>query len=237
MARLFNKKAGLPASADVGTLASVIKTLRSQLEADLNIRISSAILTVAHLVALYQDDAQDIFEYVGIEYIEPKNQFRPLLWETAAAYAGYGLGICEHYHDKDICENEEQSLPRVSVFAVHYSRTALTTALVFLWQATALWEPDYRHLENFNLGSDAMARYASPDEYWRDVNGTLEKLIDLWQFPQMVILTGDMVQGELIDVVQAVLYDRLKKTLPIYSDDATVVAAKGAAELKRRLAY
>src|SRR5256885_1385785 len=83
--REFRKSIGLPATGDVGILSKLIQDLRLKVESDLGIHISSAVMAVSHLVALYQDDVQEAFEYVGIEYVEPKNYFRPVFWETAAA--------------------------------------------------------------------------------------------------------------------------------------------------------
>jgi hypothetical protein len=104
----MRKAIGLPATADVGTLAQLIQALRQKAESQLNIHISSAIIAVSHLAALYQDDVKEAFEYVGIEYVEPKAYFNPVFWENAAANAGYGLGMCEHYTDPEACAEEEK---------------------------------------------------------------------------------------------------------------------------------
>jgi hypothetical protein len=95
------KTLGLPASYEVGVLAQVIQHLQSQLEFDFGISISEAVFTSAHLLALYQDDLEDAAENVGIKYVVPRWQFKPILWETAAAYAGHGLGICKHWREEN----------------------------------------------------------------------------------------------------------------------------------------
>lgn len=99
--RMALKSLGLPASYEVGVLAQVIRHLQSELELDFGISISEAIFTSSHLLALYQDDLEDAAENVGIEYVTPKFQFKPIFWETASAYAGYGLGLCKHWRDKN----------------------------------------------------------------------------------------------------------------------------------------
>lgn len=99
-ARVALKTLGLPASYEVGVLAQVIRHLRSQLESDFGISISEAVFTSSHLLALYQDDLEDAAENVGIKYVTPASQFKPILWETAAAYAGHGLGLCKHWTDE-----------------------------------------------------------------------------------------------------------------------------------------
>ena len=91
-------------------LSKLIKSLCQKAEAELRINIASAVITVSHLIALYQDDIQDAFEYVGLEYVEPKKNYRPLVWETASTYAGYGFGLCEHYSDAEKCAAEEDAM-------------------------------------------------------------------------------------------------------------------------------
>lgn len=127
MARRLLKKAGLPASHDVGVLAGVIKDLRGKIESQLGIAVTDATLTVPHLEALYQDDVEDICENAGFKYVIPKSMFQPMLWEPSSAYAGYGFGLCEHWRDETACEKEK--FPSEQVLAVHYSRAALTSTL------------------------------------------------------------------------------------------------------------
>lgn len=94
------KALGLPASYEVGVLGQVIRSLRSDIELEFGIKITEAVFTSSHLLALYQDDLEDAAENAGIEYIIPGYQFKPVFWETASAYAGHGLGLCEDWRDK-----------------------------------------------------------------------------------------------------------------------------------------
>jgi hypothetical protein len=237
MERRLLKRAGLPATADVGILATVIKKLRSQIESDLKITVSDATLTTTHLVALYKDDVEDICEHVGFKYIRPEALFKPILWETSSAYAGYGFGLCEHWQNDTQCQIEESMFPFTPVFAVHYSRTALTATLATMRAALGAWDPDNRRVEKFNLGSDAKAWYTSEDDYWRDVKGALlQRMLETpaMKKPVKIILTGDMVHGEFMHVLEETIKDHMGEVPPIFSDDTVVVAAKGAAELRRR---
>jgi len=195
-------------------------------------------MAVSHLVALYQDDVEEAFEYVGIEYVEPKNYFRPVFWETAAAYAGHGFGLCEHYTDPETCAAEEESMPSESVFAVHYSRTALTTSLVVMKTALALWEPDYRHTENFALGFDAIGDDKNEEKYWDAVRDELRAIMIRYQYyerPSKILLTGDMALNETFTrVLKEAMVNVMGKVPPIFSSDPELITAKGAAEIGRR---
>jgi hypothetical protein len=166
--------------------------------------------------------------------------FKPLFWETSAAYAGYGLGLCEHYKNKTSCDAEDRAHPEEHVLAVHYSRAALGSSLAVLWDAAALSEPDLLHLEDFTLGRDAVKDYPSPEEYWDNVRrGLLRPMVEnpYAQKPGFVIVTGDMVDDTFIGVLKDTLQGHLGQAPRIYSEGAATVASKGAAELKRRIPY
>ncbi len=104
LARKALKKVGLPASPEVGVLGSAVRKLRSQIESELGIHVANAILTTTHLVAMYEDDAEDICEYASIKHVPVQIFMAPPIWETSAAYAGYGLGLCEHYKNETECK-------------------------------------------------------------------------------------------------------------------------------------
>ncbi|TVY92397.1 hypothetical protein LAWI1_G001852 [Lachnellula willkommii] len=231
------KATGLPASYEVGVLAHTIKHLRSQLEADFGIVVSEAVFTSSHLVALYRDDLEDVAYDAGIKYVTPKHQFKPILWETGSAYAGHGLGLCEHWRDEERCREEEDRWPEITVLAVHYSRNALTTSLASVTGATQVWEPDYRHEENFTLGSDGMNAYPSLDNYWADVRETLLLTMTTFPFfpkPEKILVTGDRAHGYFMKMLRETLNDYLGHVPPILSIDPREVSAKGAAEFMRR---
>ncbi|EPE30831.1 hypothetical protein GLAREA_03798 [Glarea lozoyensis ATCC 20868] len=236
-ARMLLRTSGLPASVEVGVLAQTIRHLRSQLESDFSISISEAVFTSSHLLALYQDDMEDIAVNVGIKYITPRYQWQPIFWETAAAYAGHGFGMCKHWQDEDRCRDEDLKLPDTTVLSVHYSQNALTVSLAEIQTVFSTWEPNYRRVENFTLGSNAISGYSSLNEYWADVRGTLLQTMEeypLFTKPQLIIVTGIMTDGYLVDFLKSTMSDYLGKLPKLISTNTEVVAAMGAAEFMRR---
>jgi len=233
-ARQARKKLGLPASKDVGILSTVVQQLRQDIESELGVIIETATVTTTHDIALYQDDVADVCEYVGFKYKIPEGLWRPLLWEPVSAYAGYGLGLCEHWQNMTRCYEEEAQLSVLPVLVVHRSRTALTSTLTLIKVATAAWDEDI--IQAFTLGTDGMAEYETPNLYWEDVKATLMRGMDQSPLakPERIILTGDQVDGEFREFLEATAMDCLGTIPPIYSDGAAVVSAKGAAELRRR---
>ncbi|KIN00706.1 hypothetical protein OIDMADRAFT_146091 [Oidiodendron maius Zn] len=235
MARRTRKKAGLPASHDVGVLSGVIRELRSQIESDLGITISDATLTTTHLEALYQDDVEDICEYAKLKYIIPKAMFHPILWEASSAYAGYGFGLCKHWRNDTRCQ--EELFPSTHVLAVHYSRTALTSTLATIRTAIGALEPLSMRMVSFELGWDARKKYASEQEYWRNVKAAIvQRMVETpaMEKPKSIVLTGDMVDGEFRKALEEAVMEHMGRVPPVFAQDALVVAAKGAAEFRRR---
>jgi len=231
--RKARKDAGLPASEDVGVLSRTIARLRDKIESETGTRITSAMLSVPHLVALYQDDVQDAFEHVGLTYLEPERYYKPLLWEAAAAYAGYGLGLCKHPEDAEACAREEEDMAAEAVFVVHYSQTALFTSLVVMQTATGLWEPEARDRESFSLGLDGKTTFASDAEYWSAVKTFLQATMTAnpyWQRPQKIILVGDRVQDDKFqEVLKEAMEEIMRRIPPIFEEHADTVASQGAA--------
>ena len=136
------KLVGLPASYEVGILGHAAQRLRTKLEKTHNIHIDDAVFTGSHLAALYQDDLEDVAAFLKIHYFTPNWQFRPFVWESASAYAGYGFGLCEHWRDEVLCEKEMEEMENLPVMSVHFTRNALTVAMPVIHAAVMAWEPE-----------------------------------------------------------------------------------------------
>jgi hypothetical protein len=54
--------------------------------------ITKAGIAIPYLPALYQDDLADAAEYAKIQYLPVLYLYKPVLWETSAAFAGYSCG-------------------------------------------------------------------------------------------------------------------------------------------------
>ncbi|KAI1843511.1 hypothetical protein JX266_010337 [Neoarthrinium moseri] len=231
------KAAQLPASYEVLILAQVIQRLSSEIESTLGIEIQEAVFAASHLVALYQDDIQDAAAYSGIKYVIPKGLHDPFVWETAAAYAGHGFGLCKHWQDDDACADEGKQMPSETILAVHYSRTALTVSLTVISQALWAWEQDYRRVENFTLGSDSIKSYPNREDYWTDVKDTILSIntqFPLFPKPGKVLVTGDLDGGDFIDFLRSTMEEYLGTAPHFLTNDTTTAAAKGAAQFMRR---
>ena len=238
--RKVSKAIGLPASRDVGYLANMFIALRSAVEKQLQTSISSAGITTLHLAALYPEDMLDVYEYVKLEYLSlPMGD--KMLYETSAAYPGYGYGLCNDYMESESCEKEEEDMDWDVVMAVLFTRTVLTVTLSITKSAYYLFEPDYRHRSNFDLGYDSKTRQQDEQGYWSAVTNQLEETMvenPYYDRPAKVLLMGDCIDDKNFRVALEKALSRQMETVPdILKHDAEFVAARGTAELTKRLLW
>lgn len=231
---------GLPASADVGYLARMIIALRSAVEDHLQTSISSAGITTMHLTALYPEDVRDACEYAGLEYLSFPVWYE-MLYETSTAYAGYGHGLCEKYMEKEGCRKEQEDMESEVVMAVLFTPSVLTVSLSVVKSAYYVFEPAYRHHSDFELGYNSTRRQQGEQGYWSAVTSELEAIMGsnlYYPRPAKVLLMGDgVVAEEFQSALQLALKNQTEVLPDILSRDAVFTAAKGAAEMTRRLPW
>ena len=235
--RTARKNAGLPASEDVAVLSTMLASLQDAAESHLGHRIHTAAVTTPHLLALYLEDIHDALEYLDLQNLDMPVRYGRLR-ETSTAYAGYGFGLCSNYTDLATCKEEQQAMPDDVIMAVLYTASALTVTLSVMQSAYYLWEPPYRHIEDFGLGSDA--KHDNPNEayYWEQVRNRLREIIVMHQYyerPSKVLLLGESAHEEKFLHILSETLNCTVDTLPeIYQADAEHIAALGAAEMAKR---
>lgn len=231
---------GLPASQDVGFLAKMLSDLRTLVEEQTGQPIESAGVATLNLVALYHEDLQDAFDYVGLRYLTFPVRY-DILYETSAAYAGYDYGLCSDYVDRNARKQEQGSMPSDVVMAVLYTRTVLTVSLSITKSAYYLYEPLNRHLLDFSLGYDAESLKVANKDYWDAVGSKLEQILienPYYERPAKVLLMGDCIRDETFQrVLKKALNNQMANMPEILNENSEGVAAKGAAEFAKRILY
>ena len=194
--------------------------------------ITSAGVTTMNLVALYEEDLRDAFEYVSLKYIAfPVGWVGHSLHETSAAYAGYGYGLCTHYKtDPKACMREQYAMCDEVVMAVLYTDTALSVSLSVIRPAYALWEPEYWYLADFDLGYNTYVEVESPEEYWSAVWLKIQQIMienPGYTPPSKVLLMGDRTdEREFREILVRVLWEQMGELPEILSEGAVGVAAR-----------
>ncbi|KAL8777278.1 MAG: hypothetical protein Q9213_007932 [Squamulea squamosa] len=218
----------------------MIKSLRSTVEDYLHAPIASAGITTMHLAALYPEDLRDACEYLGLQYLPVPLRYQ-LLYETAAAYAGYGYELCHDFRDRDARKEYQDHLDQEVVMAVLLTPAVLTVTLSLIKSAYYLWEPDNRHISNFSLGFASVLRQRDENDYWLAVKSQLEAIMAEYPYyprPTRVMLMGNCVDNpRFSQTLKEALSDQMTSLPIILGRESEFVAAKGAAELTKRLPW
>ncbi|KAF7166920.1 hypothetical protein CNMCM5623_000457 [Aspergillus felis] len=233
--RSIRKSIGLPASGDVGALAAMIQKLQVQAEDLLGAPLATVpfVLSTPHLPALYAEDIQDAFEYLGLPF--PKTGWRgSWAWvrDTGAALAGYGRFLCSDYRDYEACESEIDQMPIAEVLSILYTEKGLKilqTGVKSAHVVAGFWDDE----ERWTLG------YASRDEegYWDRV---AVRVMD-WKrnrpgsvTPDLVLLFGESAADETFrSVLESAFIKEFGSVPEILGGGDEYVVARGAAEFAR----
>lgn len=207
--------------------------------------ISSVGITIPNLVALYEEDLLDACEYAKINCLSFPLRYNHLLYQTSSAYAGYGFGLCDDHTNKASCKTEQDDMSSEVIMAVFFTHDVLTVSLSVLKSAYYLYEPETRHLVDFDLGLDSLKlrHHDNPQNYWDAVQTQLTKLTmenPYFKRPDKVLLMGDCVEDEDFKrtLSKALGSQMEKEKMPqVLSKNVEFVAAMGTAELARRVPW
>jgi hypothetical protein len=233
--RSIRKSIGLPASSDVGALAAMIQQLQVQAEDVLGAPLATVpfVLSTPHLPALYGEDIQDAFEYLGLPF--PKTGWRgSWAWvrDTGAALAGNGRFLCSDYRNYQACKSEIDQMPIAEVLSILYTEKGLKILQTGVKSAHAVagsWDDEDR----WTLG------YASRNEegYWDRVAVRLMDWKRNWPgslTPDMVLLFGESAADETFrTVLENVFIEEFGSVPEILGGSDEYVVARGSAEFAR----
>ncbi|KAI1843311.1 hypothetical protein JX266_010485 [Neoarthrinium moseri] len=231
-------------STDVDILAGFIQTLRAAAETTLgNSPVSGAVVTVAHIPALYAEDLEDAFEYAGLIYLAHYPYwYGGVSHETSAAYAGNGFGLCSNYTDMEACDDEpgsqHENVLSAALTAGLLTSTWSNMGIYFAYPSTE----HYPSVADPDLGLDHR-HDGREDEYWALVRDALLKpLVQANQHirvnTQKILLHGD---GATDDRFREVVGEALHELAPylnasdIFAEDVVYAVARGAAEMAKRV--
>jgi hypothetical protein len=224
-------------------------SLRSAVEANLDGRkISGAVATIPHLAALYSEDLEDAFEYVGLIYLPHYPYwYGGIFPESGAVYTGNGFGLCSNYTDQASCEEQERNPPQQpvheNVLSISFTAGILTSTWSIESMGFAFPASDQVKFVDLNLGWDKRNDNPSDDYYWEEVRKAIIKpaLEASYYYhgeTDKILLHGDHSTDERFQEVLREVVDRALENKPeIFELDPTFSAARGAAEMAKRVQW
>ncbi|KAI9670274.1 MAG: hypothetical protein M1831_006488 [Alyxoria varia] len=119
------KTVGFPASWDVGMIAEMLHKIMVHSKLQHEVLSSSVVISYPSLIGLYEEDILDAAIYLGFRASLRRGYHLGQPHELVAAYAGYGMGLCEHYQESLLCEEEANRLPVRAVLSVQCADNAV----------------------------------------------------------------------------------------------------------------
>jgi len=183
------------------------------------------------IIALYEEDAYDALEYLGITNLIGAHLALCRPREINYAYVGYGYGICTHWLDRDTCLNETLGGPTYDVLLVDYSRNCLSVDWSRLRSPGRL--PTYQPLKaviDFDAGSEPLDPNWST--YWQHVRAIVGSVVEanISKTLSVVMLVGESAEdATLRENIERAVADFGSPTILV--DDPIYVTAKGAADI------
>jgi len=236
--RKLRKSLGLPASKDAGILGQMVKDLRRETEDFLSHEIEIAAGSFPDLIALYDEEVWDAFEWAGIEH-QQSNTYHDLTWQVEAIFAASGFGLCPDYRNSSLCKDWNRQYPNLNLEELHvlYTREALHVALTRT--RTAYWHFLGPHtlFTDFSFGSKAAT---GDEDYWHRMHKRFMHFLNSnagnwrWAPPSKIFVYGESADNPVFrKLVREVA--RWNGNEPQFFDkDPIFMPAKGTAELAKR---
>jgi hypothetical protein len=233
--RRLNKSRGLPATKDVGTIASVIIELRNITEKHLHQKINAAVATIPRLPSLTSEDLEDAMEYAGLKMLRGYN-FQGDVDHVQAVYAALGNGLCHSPEDIKSCEDEEASMKSYAVLSVTFTDWFLSLRMSSCRAAHECVH--FSSEENRGLGL-RNAGHGPAVEYWMLVRRRIRRFAEqFWTIDKLQVFGEAAANEQFLDVLRDALKD-LEPRLAVdvggtERTEPLSLASRGAAELAKR---
>lgn len=243
--RAARKRLGYPASPDVGILASLLQELADAAQAHLpssRPTLTSALAVIPNAMALYSEDVQDALEYIGLHALTGHNVYA-VPRALPAAYAGYGMGLCEHPENFEECLEEEKGMERRGVVIVDAGQGALATDSRGMDTPMYVYNDQYATLDWHAWGRE---EGGTTDEYRDriagDIGYAVGGLVQRSLLPagakvvDEVLMAGEQGEDQVLkDIVREEVAKYQDEEVIIRCKDPQWVVARGAAELAKRV--
>ena len=207
-------------------------------------KVTAAVLSSPDLVSLSGEEITDALDYLSITNLMAKPDTLEDLYASSAAYAGLGMGLCEHYTDPYVCEQEDNQIyPSTRLLHLDFSPESLCVTI--RWIKSAKESKFNESIIDHDLGLERS--YVLKDVYWDAVRSRIRRLVQSFGVRiTQVILTGSSASDQRF---KAVVREALKDWTTVGAFDMMeqqgldgelsmllYATARGAAEFaKRRL--
>jgi hypothetical protein len=231
---------GLPSTEDIETMSYFLGSMKITAALKLYMPIHRVLISMPHLPNLQPGDFSEALELTGLTNLKSYKHYGPL-YQTNAAWAGLGNGLCEHWEDIEKCELEELDLQNRLTLTVSFTEEELIADVSIVVNAHTVW--NYRRERYPDLGYGSWKRNESNTTFWQILG---EKVLEITEMGDMdleeLLLIGEYGENKkFLDTlwnalggVKGVDIQALWRPLQTSRFNATYIAARGSAELAKR---
>ena len=126
-----------PLTSDERRIADVFTKLKQGAETKTGNKLDSAVVAIPALPGLQRDAIARAASTSGLKVITTSWHIGDVT-QISAGYAGSGRGLCRHYTDIDVCEEEMYEPPPRHVLAIHFDLAALRVVYTYMQHAVSL---------------------------------------------------------------------------------------------------
>ena len=239
--RMLRKARGLPATKNINTLAHVFQHLWT-LAVESSLQNGESILTGGVLVSsppfpnLRPGDLDEALQYIGLHRL---NNYKHTdsgvpLYQAAAAYAGMGNGLCEHWRDMQTCEAEDKQFKPKEMLALSYTNEELILQLIYAFNAHRTLE-----LSRDRVASLGLKHQNDNPNFKKDVSKRIINFVTSTTPIEAVLVMGEGAEEK--EFLNALWYALDQMGLrDLYAGlqtsrfNATYIASRGTAEMAKR---
>lgn len=212
-------------------MSELVKKLLSLSKSD---TLPYVVISYPAIAALYKEDINDIAEYLGLPKLTGLYKYHPR--EAYAAYAGHGLGLCEHLEGKDRCKDEGNQLPVHETLLVEYTDQAILLHTTRLRTAVDvdMGSADPHATASFELGANS-----GVDKHTSQAAEFVYKFLNPWyRGPLLPDELSVIITGIRDDAIKEAIREAAGRVVPkveLLASQSEFIASRGSAELAWRV--
>lgn len=235
--RRLRRLRGLPSTKDIELLAHILEDMRYTTSAALGKPVFKVLPSTPWLPNLHPEDFEEAFQVAGLELLHSFGYYGTLQ-QANAAWAGMGNGLCEHWRDYDLCQDEEDEMGYKEALLVSFTAEELLVEHLAIWDVHRVGK--YGTKRYPDLGYRAWRDNVKNETFWdllgekalqmARVTGRVDELLLLGEYGEEKLFLDALWKalGSEFDVQE------MWRSLQTEQFSAEFVAARGAAELARR---
>ncbi|KAJ8117604.1 hypothetical protein OPT61_g1231 [Boeremia exigua] len=236
--REARKRLRLPITRDSATLSTFVKKVRSAIETELGTSVSTIAPVAPQVIGWNSEDFEDALHLAG--WSSSRSGNKSTYWDTNAAFAGLGYGMCASKTNLADCLEEERQMAYEHVLFLDFDNSSFAATVQYLQHADQEWS--YSSRVETGLGWWNLPVFeVSRARFWSRIHEVILEVVGaLQRAPNKIVLLGDHgADSEFLEVVKAALWDVLEIDVSLLlsankAEDVSMLAARGAAGFAKR---